>query len=54
MLTVNTPQASKDSIDPIARALANIQYIDIRRLRHLRYDDPKKLAYVAETAKRLY
>ena len=54
MLTVDTPQVSHESSDPIARALADIQYIDIRQLRHLRYDNPEKLAYVAETAKRLY
>jgi hypothetical protein len=50
LLTVDTPQVARDSTDPIASALAAIQYLDIRRLRHLRYDDPEKLAYVAETA----
>ena len=54
MLTVDTPQVNSHSSDPIAKVLADIQYIDIRRLRHLRYDNPEKLAYVAETAKRLY
>jgi hypothetical protein len=54
MLTVDTPQLSQDSDDPIARHLANIQYIDIRDLRHLKYDDPVKLRYIADVAKRLY
>jgi hypothetical protein len=54
MLTVETPQVSEDSIDSIARALAKVQYIDIRRLRHLQYDNSEKLEYVAKTAKRLY
>lgn len=54
MLTVETPQVSRDSSDPIARHLANIQHFDIRELRHLRYDDPVKLRYIADVAKRLY
>jgi hypothetical protein len=54
MLTVETPQVSREADDPIARHLADIQHIDIRELRHLRYDDPAKLKYVADVAKRLY
>lgn len=54
MLTIDTPQVNNTSADPIARSLADIQYMDIRELRHLRYDDPAKLKYVAKTAERLY
>jgi TIR domain-containing protein len=54
MLTVDTPQVSAASTDPIARHLASVQHIDIRELRHLRYDNPAKLRYVADVAKRLY
>ncbi|MDR4494797.1 MAG: toll/interleukin-1 receptor domain-containing protein [Nitrospirales bacterium] len=54
LLTVETPQVSRDSDDPIARHLAYIHHMDIRELRHLRYDDPVKLKYIAEVAERLY
>jgi hypothetical protein len=53
LLEVTTPLLSLESSDPIAAALARIEYVDIRELRHETYENPRKLRYVADVAARI-
>jgi hypothetical protein len=52
VLWVDTPEVSMGSADPVARALASINYADWRDLRYGSWDDPANQKQVGKLAER--
>ena len=53
LLVVPTAELNRDSADPIARALANLQSIDISELRHASQSSTAFRRFVAKLAQRI-
>ena len=53
LLEVSTPALALNSTDPIAAALAPIEFVDITELRYENWDNPAKLKYAGRLAARI-